>query len=329
VNGSDSAEYVYKGRTPDGRTGVWPLRLGHEVAVHGSALLTHHALLPDGSSVFRRTLPATAHGIRSYAACRLDNEIRSLVRLAVAFPGADPAPFPRLLGYDVDAETPSALVSAYRGKPAATVAGNLLGRQRTDFVGSLFWALAHLDDAGIVHGAVGLPSLYLDGAAVQFITFEDAVLRGEGVPGRRRADPRDDVLDAGLVLYEVFAGAPARRDAVDLAEVPVLERLIADVFAPSPGARPAPAAVARRLGRTDLPLSDKDTAGGLAPGYARFDEVRAGKTGGAPSTPQRPAPARPKTSGESGLRKVFIALVVMMALSAVTVTLVMMGVAKL
>jgi hypothetical protein len=76
-------------------------------------------------------------------------------------------------------------------------------------------------------------------------------------------------------------------------------------------------------------LSDKDTAGGLAPGYARFDEVRAGKTGGAPSTPQRPAPARPKTSGESGLRKVFIALVVMMALSAVTVTLVMMGVAKL
>jgi hypothetical protein len=33
-----------------------------------------------------------------------------------------------------------------------------------------------------VHGAVGLPSLYLDGAAVQFITFEDAVLRGEGGP---------------------------------------------------------------------------------------------------------------------------------------------------
>lgn len=266
---SDGAEFV--GRRVDGRSFRWRLRFEDVVDVPGSALHTQAVITDDGMAYYRRSVPRQASPSHRQA---LDHEVRALSRLGHAFPDSAVRPFPRLVGYDVDTESPWALVTPYRGTPAGQQVGDLLSTRRNQFVAEFFHALAHLQEAALVLGDLTLSSLFLFGANVQLVQFESAVLVDEPrADGQGRAVPGDDMTAVGHVLYEVFTGVPAGPETLRLQEVPVLAATLGDLYG---GARPpSAAAVLTRLGRTDVPKADYQLD--LAAGYAEFERLRAGK----------------------------------------------------
>jgi hypothetical protein len=80
---------LFAGRTFEGKQTQWELPFGDVVQVPGSTLRTQRVTLPDGSELYRRSLPRkSAVDVRGM----LDNEIRSLARLRSAFPGAGAVP---------------------------------------------------------------------------------------------------------------------------------------------------------------------------------------------------------------------------------------------
>jgi hypothetical protein len=268
---SDGAEF--SGRGGDGRFRRWRLRFGDVVEVPGSALHTQLVTADDGMAYYRRSVGRQASPSHRQA---LDHEVRALSRLGQAFPDSRVRPFPRLVGYDMDTESPWALVTPYRGAPAQQRVGDLLSTGRNQLVTELFHALAHLQEAELVLCDLTLSSLFLSSADVQLVRFESAAMVAE-----RRADGQgwacagDDMTAAGHVLYEVFTGVRAGPETLRLQEVPLLAATLGDVFDSRRAQPPTAAAVLARLGRSDVPKADYQL--GLAAGHAEFERLRSGK----------------------------------------------------
>jgi hypothetical protein len=289
---SDGAEFG--GRDGEGRSRRWRLRFGDVVEVPGSVLHTQTVTADDGVTYHRRSVGRQASPGHRQA---LDHEVRALSRLGHAFPDSTGRPFPRLVGHDMDTESPWALVTPYRGAPARQRVGDLLSTRRNQLVAELFHALAHLQEADLVLGDLTLSSLFLSGVSVQLVRFESAAVVDE-----RRADGHgwaragDDMTAAARVLYEVFTGVPAGPETLRLQEVPLLTATLGDLFGGTRAQPPTAAAVLTRLGRSDIPKADYQLD--LAAGHAEFERLRADKpqpppAADTPTPAPEPAPRRP------------------------------------
>ncbi|MEU0534993.1 hypothetical protein [Amycolatopsis tolypomycina] len=278
------------GHDIDGRVSQWKIT-GAEPLPAAGRLAATRVHLADGATYVLRSPRGRAD---EQARRALDNEIRVLARLTLAFGTWRPRPFPALIGYDMDSSEPWALVGDYRGIPAREATAALLGTGLMEFTGGLFEALAHLPLAEVVHGGIGLDTVYVSDGRIQLVSFDDAGLIGE--PGPRRSGPMapdQDMLASGLLLYEVFTGTPASSTRPDLSDVPLLASQLPDLFAER-RARPSAVAVMERLGRRDFPSVDGPDE--LDAGRAAFEEARRRKLPPEPPTVRTrsvPPPARP------------------------------------
>jgi hypothetical protein len=207
----------------------------------------------------------------------LDNEIRSLIRLAASYP-AGPDFFPTPIGYNVDTDEPFLLVADQGGRPSGTVASTLLHEQRTRFAVSLLRAIALTSAAGLVHGDIGLPVLRIDDVddRVHIASWEHAMLAGEVRRGGSPAHPGDDVRAAALVLYQVYSGTPLRAPA-DLDGLPALRGALQDALAAAADDRPAAVDVLARMGFEPPEWTPRPLEADLEAGRQRFDQIRGDK----------------------------------------------------
>ncbi|RSM69641.1 hypothetical protein DMH04_45810 [Kibdelosporangium aridum] len=280
-----SESVVLVGRTLTGRTNSWEIKGDQLIAMPGSELVSQRVRTVDGTTLVRRSLPDELDDAKRLL---LDNEIRALARLTHAFPAT--GPFPALVGYDMDSPDPWALTADWRGVPASDVVGGLLRAGLEQFAGSLFQAVAYLGTVEVVHTALRLDSLYLDGTSPQIVTFEHAAFFGEPRDdGRGPALAQHDVLAAGKVLYEAFTGVAAPPGRVDLADVAWLGARLPDVFGEL-NARPSAIDVVQRLGTGAVPVPAVHDE--LRAGRAEFDEARQRKMPPQPET-VRTFPVRP------------------------------------
>ncbi|HEV8559477.1 MAG TPA: hypothetical protein VGR06_24310 [Actinophytocola sp.] len=289
-----AASATLVGRALDGRTKTWEIKADAPVDLPGSALVTQRVrVAPDDTMLVRRSL---RRGSADPAYVLLDNEIRALARLSRAFPNEWARPFPTLVGYDVDSREPWALVSDYRGQPAREAVTGLLGKGQIEFATRLLDALARLALVEVVHNRLSLDGMYLARTTLSIVNFEYATFFGEPPQNRsgRGARPEDDLLDAGLLLYEVLTGEPAQSELPNLAEVPLLRSQLPDLFAEL-RLRPSAADALRRfVVPAEVPvLNGYDP---LAAGRAAFDEARGKKYPAAPEPApvEVPGPVRRK-----------------------------------
>jgi hypothetical protein len=237
---------------------------------------------------------------------RLENEIRATARLWQMFGGASyPAHLPRLLGFDLASAEPYALFAGYTGRPLADLHGRLDAEAAQRVWSGLVSALLHTTAAGIVHGNVGLPSVWWDGATAQLVLFDNATTTQLLVPpsGKPRrgeatlvADP--DVQAGGEVLTQTTDGSSLPRS---------LRKAIKSTCRP-PGKRPTATALARKAGVPAVVARTSYAA--LDEGRRRFDTIIADKSG------------RPRTRLTGTGRTVLVlgALVVLLILVVVLVT---------
>lgn len=270
-----------------------------------SALSTRIATLDgDTEAIIRGCLPIREPTLRAAAERLLDNEIRAGLRLTRRYPtGGYPPELAELVGYNFEGAEPFAIFAPYRGAPAASVVRRLIGQKPQRFAASLLRAVAHLAAVDLVHGAISLDVLYVDGVddptgpVVQLFGFEHTVAIGEHRLPRSRAHPGDDVLAAGRVLVTAFARTPAGfAGPPDLRGTEWLERALAGVFVDDPARRPSATDVLHRLTPgAAIPCVPLPGGQDLEPGRRRFDEVRAYELGKRMAGPA-PAQAPPPTS---------------------------------
>jgi hypothetical protein len=235
-----------------------------------------------------------AHGgPPAHALLRREREIGMALRGRLAA-GGYPSQLGLFLGHNADS-LPPYLVATSRGESLAELAvtlplpATLLAPVVQELVRALRW----LSAARVVHGRIDLATLRWDGSGLQLVDFEHAVLEGEPYPAcsccsgrvveQRPAAHRDDVRDAGLVIYRLYTGegvgdAKEARDRLDLQDAP-LRALLADVFDDRPDARPDARVLLRRLRLAD------PTRRGVPPvvedrelrARARFRDIREGQ----------------------------------------------------
>ncbi len=125
----------------------------------------------------------------------------------------------KCLGYNFS-DAPASTVVTYRGRPLADLVRDeahwpLDHALRTKIITDLMQGLELLRVSSIVHGGIGLDTLYWDGTTLQITDFGQAALCGK-YPDGRAAHHGDDVYAAGLVIYHVYTGQPPPADPVDL-----------------------------------------------------------------------------------------------------------------
>ena len=269
------------GRDPAGRETSWLIRALDPVPDQDSVLAAERVKTHDGSTLVRKSLPATANPVDlALAEMLLDNEIRALTRLHSRYAKALPE-LPRIVGYDFDSADPFVLLEPPTGKCVDGGLRTLLIDERRRFMIGLFRALAQLDAVDLVHGSVGLASLCWDGGTTQLVNLEHAVSTGE-VPrsGLSRngsvAHPGHDVRAAGRVVYELFTGKRVELgDPPDLTSQPqVLASLLSGVFDRDPRHRPTALEMLERLNDRDPLPKPLNVTAAMKPGYDRFDELR-------------------------------------------------------
>jgi hypothetical protein len=280
------------GRDPAGRAASWRIQ----------ALDTDRVRTDDGRTLVLRSLPAQDD--LAVAETLLDNEIRALTRLHTRYRVPLPE-LPQIVGYDFDSAEPFLLLEPPSGKCVDGGLRTLLIDERRRFMIGLFRALAQLHAVGLVHGCVGLPSLYWDGATTQLVNLEHATGTGEAPRPSRNgsvAHPGHDVRAAGRVVYELFTGRHVQPgDVPDLASQPdVLESLLHGVFDQDPARRPTAVQLLERLNDRDPLPRPVDVTAAMKPGYDRFDELRP------PKPVVRPVsqPVVPRRTPKPGRRQV-------------------------
>lgn len=295
------------GRDAFGDPVAWtPLRAVPD-DVQGSGLLTRRVALDDGTEVLLRT-PGRSRRRDVDVERLLDREIRACVRVARRYAsavGLDDVPpgLVALRAYDMDGVEPFAAVTPYRGVPARAVVPRLFGRRQQVFAADLLTALAQLTAVDMVHGALTLDALFVDGVdepggpRVQIVTFEHAVGVGERGTDGGVAHPGDDVLAVGRLLAAAFA-ADGDTDApeLNLAAVGWLHRALEGVFDSDPTARPTASEVLGRLPVRSSTALRPAKGSGLEPGHERFARLR----GPAPSVERTETPTPPRPRTESG-----------------------------
>ena len=123
------------------------------------------------------------------------------------------------MGYNFN-ESPASAVVTYHGRPLADLARDEanwpLGHAlRTKIITDLLQGLELLRVSRIVHGGIGLDTLYWDGTALQITDFGQAALSGK-YPDGRSAHHGDDIYAAGRVIYHVYTGQPPPADPAAL-----------------------------------------------------------------------------------------------------------------
>lgn len=280
-----------------------------------SALSTRIATLDDGTEVIIRTCPPGSDpALRAATERLLDNEIRAGVRLARRYPrDGYPPELAELTGYSFEGAEPFAVLAPYRGAPAVNTVPRLIGQKPKRFVTSLLRGVAHFAAVDLVHGAINLNVLYVDGAddprglTVQLVGFEHTVAIGERRPSSGPAHPGDDMLAVGRLLATAFAELPAGcTDPPDLGGIEWLERALAGVFAEDPAKRPSVSDVLRRFASEAPPprVSHLDVSV-LEAGRRRFDEIRAraSVTGTAEPQPARVRRSTSSTADDCAIRR--------------------------
>lgn len=169
-----------------------------------------------------------------------------------------PGQLSRLIGHNWDSTLPM-LVTTHIGQELSTIAdqfplnAGMLAPIVRDLLGTLAW----LNRFRVVHGRIGLSTLRWDGNLLALTDFEHAVLEGEPQPRCAccpprdgLATPRDDVLAAGLVIYQLYTGHELSREQARR-QLPlddaVLGRLLTNVFNERPASRPDARELLRRL----------------------------------------------------------------------------------
>ncbi|MEV6599752.1 hypothetical protein AB0M36_23260 [Actinoplanes sp. NPDC051346] len=290
-------------------------------ASDGSTLMVQRAVTADGGRI-----DGTAHRM-------LQNEIRAALRVGRRHGAAHPDCLPRLVGYDLDAESPYLLCPPVAGRPVAGLAGQLLLGQRHGFQTALFRALVLLSEAEVVHAGLRPEVVHWDGRQVRLTGFGRSAAVGESYredvaslwmpPAAVRdavADPHDDVWAAGLVVAHVVTGLPVEQLAGG-AGVPAesaLASLLDGVFRADPRRRPGAAQILRRLGDQSRAEAAALDDAALDAGRAAFDAERAKKAG-----PPAPAPAAepPSAPGDPGR----LSPALLLALGVVLIGLTLIG----
>ncbi|MFJ8691570.1 hypothetical protein [Streptomyces roseolilacinus] len=187
--------------------------------------------------------------------------------------------FTRVVGYDLDAPEPFVLYRIADGEPLASYGGALGVGEQQQVTAQLTLAVRLLEEAGLVHRAIGPDTVRWDGRHVRLAEPYAALRAGEpreafgaapwASPEQRRgtgaADPRDDLWSVAQLVYFLVSGRPDRgagppADLADFRGLAALDR--GGAFAPLAAGRPAPADLMRLLNVPDpLTLS----AGGPDP----------------------------------------------------------------
>ena len=253
-----------------------------EVSLPGSTLAVRHVLLPDGATLLQKWVPEGEGRSDPRLYDLLDAEIRACAALVQCYGGRRyPAELPVLVGYNVDVAEPFVLLQPYRGRPLPSRRFDL--DQLRVFEVALLRALQHTAEAGIVHGAVGLPVMWWDDKTLQLVDFEHAQRVGdprrpggsvphrtpEQVDGVGTADPRDDVWGAGTVITYLSIGP--HRGEVDAPRQ--VQSLLEGVFIGEAKSRPSAAQLLARLDPAVPPPVVAVADDPLRPGRVLFDQV--------------------------------------------------------
>lgn len=225
----------------------------------------------------------------------LENQIRAGVRLARRYGDDYPDSLFRLVGYDVDTETPYLLCEPPRGEPVGRAAGQLLLSQRHDFEVGLFRCLLLVADSGMVHAGITPETVLWDGRRVFVDGFSEATVIGEqyfrraqppwSAPALRSqggvADPGDDIWSAAMVVYHVATGKPLGQltGAPELDATTALGGLLDGAFEPAPAARPPADRMLRRLrAEVQLPPGPAGPDPAFEAGCREFEREREAKS---------------------------------------------------
>ncbi|URM89222.1 hypothetical protein LUW75_03465 [Streptomyces sp. MRC013] len=224
--------------------------------------------------------------------------------------------FTRVVGYDLDAPEPFVLYRIADGEPLASLGGALGVGEQQRITAQLALSVRLLEDAGLVHRAIGPDTVRWDGRHVRLAEPYAALRAGEpreaygsapwACPEQRRgtgaADPRDDLWSVAQLVYFLAAGRPDRgagppADLADFRALAALDR--GGVFAPLAAGRPAPAELMRLLNVPDpLALSAGDP--GPPDGGTGYDARIARKR--ADLGLDRPPPGEPGERARQGRR---------------------------
>jgi hypothetical protein len=275
----------------------------------------------DGQLLQRRVLCDGTHTPWD-AIDALDNEIRIGVHLAARFEhigAAYPSQLSLLVGWAAEGLEPFALFQPYRAEPCQRLAGRVLSRQEAEFEAGLFSALRMLEVAAVAHLGISPQTVRWDGDGrrVQLVDFSRAAVAGEqATPSRptpwrspHPADPvdcRDDIYSAGTVIHQMVTGrqagvappADSENEDGDSALGAVLE----GVFESSPGARPTPSELLRRLQMPDPWPGPVDPDDGFDRARAEFEAQVRRKRGLAEEQPAA-RPQDPVPAGSSASRR--------------------------
>ncbi|GGN49408.1 hypothetical protein FHR83_008782 [Actinoplanes campanulatus] len=216
---------------------------------------------------------------------RLDTEIAAGLRLARRYPdNGYPAVLPRMLGYRADIDEPYVLWQP----PPATEVGQVAARLGNDAIDrvlcDLLTALAHLAAAGIVHRGVNDARVRWTGEGAMIAGLPVAAFAGdtrtgfgrepwasaEQARGIGRADPRDDVWSAA-VLLGVLLGLDG--DSYRERLGPRYAVLLGDALAPRAAQRPTAAELLRTL---SWPVPAVETSP-LDSGREQYERIRASR----------------------------------------------------
>ncbi|MBU2667031.1 hypothetical protein KOI35_26310 [Actinoplanes bogorensis] len=250
-------------RDAHGTPGAGVFEYGAEFGVIGG-LRMRRMRAPDGVEYTQRYL--SADEVTTGPLTRLENEIRATARLWQVFGGATyPAHLPRLIGFDLGSDEPYVLFDGYSGRPLADLRGRLGVAEAQRVWSGLVSALVHTTTAGIVHGDVGLPSVWWDGATAQLVFFDNAWTTLDGTPAAE-----SDLGAVRKVLTQTTDRALLPRQ---------LRRAVHGTVR-----RPAVSRLARKT-RVVVTPRPPDTA--LEAGRRRFDALAAEKNGRPGSRPRR------------------------------------------
>lgn len=260
---------------------------------HGAEAMAEVKLETADGAFEARFVRAGSTGYRA-----LDNEIIAGLRIARCLagrPGLSGRPRPGevagLIGHNIAAAEPFALVEPYRGQPCGAEAGRMLPEDLRRFQASLLVGLRLLTSAGIAHRALGPLTVRWDGDRVQITEFAHAAMFGEprtavgappwSAPEQRPEQvagdvtDRDDVWAVGRLI--LFMATGDEQGETDVARLPPdLERLLDGVFAP-PGDRPAVTELLRRVEAEDPVPYGPEPDPDLVAGRREFFHVRQAK----------------------------------------------------
>ncbi|PPK63781.1 hypothetical protein V5P93_005650 [Actinokineospora auranticolor] len=280
--------------------GVWQqivVEHVNEFQTPGSAL--PQALVRVNNQLYVRKCVPPQRGARSPGLYDLlDNEIRAGCRLGQVYGARFPQELANLVGYDIDAEEPFALLRAYRGEPV----GSNPRFEEADawrFQHGVLRALQLTSAAGVVHGDVTARALRWDHSQVQLVDFESAERVGdrrrrgtaatrspEQAAGTGTVDPRDDVWAASQLIRATQLQVPFDEQLPDHKLDPDgLRALLAPVFGNAVEQRPTPTDLLGRMRGSATPLVPDDPDRHLAVGHEMFEQASRAKRG----TPVSPA----------------------------------------